>query len=112
MRKAALVTGAGKRIGADVARALAREGYAVGLLANASLAGAEALARDIEAAEGAARAFHADLADPEAAAAAFAEAAAALGPFDLLVNNAAAFEDDAIDRLDLALWRRQFAVDL
>ena len=35
-----------------------------------------------------------------------------MGPIELLVNNAAAFEDDSIDRLDLALWRRQFAVDL
>ena len=35
-----------------------------------------------------------------------------MGPIELLVNNAAAFEDDAIDRLDLAVWRRQFAVDL
>ena len=49
---------------------------------------------------------------PQAAVAAFAEVAADIGPVDLLVNNAAAFEDDAIDRLDLALWRRQFAVDL
>ncbi len=107
MRRVALVTGAGRRIGADIARRLAREGYAVALFANASLVGAEALAAEIGG-----RAFYADLADPEAAAAAFARAADALGPVELLVNNAAAFEDDSIDRLDLALWRRQFAVDL
>jgi NAD(P)-dependent dehydrogenase (short-subunit alcohol dehydrogenase family) len=112
MKKLALVTGAGKRIGADIARALARDGYAVALLANASFEGANALAAEITRTGGSARAFRADLADPEAAAAAFAEAAAALGPIELLVNNAAAFEDDSIDRLDLALWRRQFAVDL
>ncbi len=107
MRRVALVTGAGRRIGADIARRLAREGYAVALFANASLVGAEALAAEIGG-----RAFYADLADPEAAAAAFARAADGLGPVELLVNNAAAFEDDSIDRLDLALWRRQFAVDL
>ena len=107
MNKVALVTGAGRRIGADIARALAREGYAVALLANASLDGARALAAEIGG-----RAFRADLADPEAAQRAFAEAAAAMGAPELLVNNAAAFEDDAIDRLDLAKWRRQFAVDL
>jgi NAD(P)-dependent dehydrogenase (short-subunit alcohol dehydrogenase family) len=112
MRKVALVTGAGRRIGADIARCLAREGYAVALIANASLAGAEALAAEIARAGGRAQAFAADLADPEAAARAFAVAAAAMGPIDLLVNNAASFEDDSIDRLDLALWRRQFAVDL
>jgi NAD(P)-dependent dehydrogenase (short-subunit alcohol dehydrogenase family) len=112
MRKVALVTGAGKRIGADIARRLAREGYAVAVFANASLQGAEALAAEIRAEGGEARAFRVDLTDPEAAAATFAEAAAALGPIELLVNNAAMFEDDAIGRLDLAVWRRQFAVDL
>jgi NAD(P)-dependent dehydrogenase (short-subunit alcohol dehydrogenase family) len=112
MRKTALITGAGRRIGADIARRLAREGYAVALFANASLAGAEALAGEIDAQGGEARAFRADLADPLAAADAFAQAAQAMGGVDLLVNNAAAFEDDAIDRLNLAVWRRQFAVDL
>ena len=63
MRKVALVTGAGRRIGADIARRLAREGYAVALFANASLEGAEALAAEIGG-----KAFRADLADPEAAA--------------------------------------------
>ena len=105
--KVAFVTGAGRRIGADIARALAREGYRVALLAHASMDGAEALAREIGG-----RAFQADLADPQAAARVFAQAAGAMGPIELLVNNAAVFEDDSIDRLDLALWRRQFAVDL
>jgi NAD(P)-dependent dehydrogenase (short-subunit alcohol dehydrogenase family) len=109
MQKVALVTGAGRRIGADIARRLARAGYAVALFANGSLESAQALAAEIG---GGARAFRADLADPEAAAAALRAAAQAMGPPELLVNNAAAFEDDAIDRLDLKLWRRQFAVDL
>ncbi len=112
MVKTALVTGAGRRIGADIARRLAREGYAVALSANASREGADAVAREIAASGGRAQAFSIDLADPEAAAAAFVEAAGAMGGIDLLVNNAAAFEDDAIDRLDLRKWRRQFAVDL
>ena len=112
VRKAALVTGAGRRIGADIVRRLAREGYAVAVFANASLDAAEGLAQEIAEAGGEARGFRADLADPAAAALAFAAASAAMGPFEVLVNNAAAFEDDAIDRLDLATWRRQFAIDL
>lgn len=107
MAPVALVTGAGRRIGADISRALARGGYKVALLANASLSSAEALASEVGG-----RAFRADLADPEAAARVLGEAAAAMGPIDLLVNNAALFEDNSIDRLDLGLWRRQFAVDL
>ena len=112
MRKVALVTGAGRRIGADIARRLARENYELALFANASLDGAAQLAAEIEREGGAAHAFAVDLLDPEAAARALRDAAAAMGPIELLVNNAALFEDDAIDRLDLGLWRRQFAVDL
>ena len=112
MGKIALVTGAGKRIGADIARRLARDGFDVALFANGSFAAAESLAAEIAGQGGAARAFYADLANPETAARRLGEAAAAMGPIELLVNNAAAFEDDAINRLDLGVWRRQFAVDL
>jgi NAD(P)-dependent dehydrogenase (short-subunit alcohol dehydrogenase family) len=112
MRRVAFVTGAGRRIGADIARRLAREGYAVALTANASREGAQRLAAEIALAGGEARVYPADLAEPEAAAAAFALAAREFGPIDLLVNNAAAFEADSLAQLDLALWRRQFAVDL
>jgi len=108
----ALVTGAGRRIGSDIARRLAREGWGLALLARASLEGARALAAEIVAGGGEAHAFSVDLADPEAGAAAFAEIAAALGPIELLVNNAAMFEADSIGALDLAIWRRQFAIDL
>jgi NAD(P)-dependent dehydrogenase (short-subunit alcohol dehydrogenase family) len=112
VRRVAFVTGAGRRIGADIARRLAHEGFALALNVNSSLGAAQRLADEIMAAGGEARVFPADLADPEAATQAFAEAAREFGPIELLVNNAAAFEDDSIDRLDLARWRRQFAVNL
>jgi NAD(P)-dependent dehydrogenase (short-subunit alcohol dehydrogenase family) len=111
-RKIALVTGAGKRIGADIALRLAREGYGVALLARASIEGARAIASNIVAAGGAAWVYGADLTAPEAAAAAFGTIAREIGPVELLVNNAAIFETDSIAALDLALWRRQFAVNL
>ena len=112
LRKSALVTGAGQRIGADIARRLAAAGYGVALLANASLAGARTLADEIVAGGGEAHAFAADLGEPESGAAALREAAAAMGPIELLVNNAAIFETDSIADLDLVLWRRQFAINL
>jgi NAD(P)-dependent dehydrogenase (short-subunit alcohol dehydrogenase family) len=111
-KKIALVTGAGKRIGSDIARRLARDGYGLALLARASLQGARALAAEIVASGGEAEAFSADLADPDGSATAFAEIAGAIGPIELLVNNAAMFETDSISTLDLSLWRRQFAVNL
>jgi len=110
--KTALVTGAGKRIGSDIARRLARDGWGLALLARGSFEGARALAAEIVAGGGEAAAFSVDLADPEASAAAFAKIAAALGPIELLVNNAAMFETDGVASLDLQLWRRQFAVNL
>jgi NAD(P)-dependent dehydrogenase (short-subunit alcohol dehydrogenase family) len=110
--KIALVTGAGKRIGRDIARSLARAGYDLALVARASVVGANALASEIIAAGGRASVFPADLADPLSGAAALQAAADALGPIELLVNNAAIFETDSIAALDLALWRRQFAINL
>jgi len=110
--KIALVTGAGKRIGSDIARRLHRDGFALALLAHASFERARALAAEVAADGGEARAFFVDLSDPQSGAAAFAEIAAMLGPIELLVNNAAMFETDSIATLDLVLWRRQFAVDL
>ena len=112
MEKTALVTGAGRRIGRDIALVLAEAGYRLALFANASLAGARSLAAEVTAKGGAAEAFAADLADPLAAVAGLEAAARAIGPLDLLVNNAGMFDDDAIGRLDLAVWRRQFAVNL
>ena len=110
--RVALVTGAGKRIGRDIALRLAREGYRLALFASGSIEGARQTAAEIAAAGGRAEVFQADLARPEHGAAALAAAAAAMGRLDLLVNNAAIFEGDSVEDLDLARWRRQFAINL
>ena len=64
--RTALVTGAGRRIGAAIALALARAGYAVVLHANNSRDDAERLASAIMGAGGHAHVVLADLADHEA----------------------------------------------
>ena len=110
--KVALVTGAGRRIGRDIALRLAREGYRLALFASGSIEGARDTAGEIQAGGGRAEAFHADLSQPELGAAALTAAAAAMGRLDLLVNNAAIFEGDSVEDLDLARWRRQFAINL
>lgn len=111
-RGAALVTGAGRRIGAAIARALARDGRAVALHCLRSSDDAEALAAEITEAGGAAAVVTADLANAREATGLVARAAAAVGPLELLVNNASLFEDDAIGALDALLWDRQMAVNL
>jgi NAD(P)-dependent dehydrogenase (short-subunit alcohol dehydrogenase family) len=109
---AALVTGAGRRIGGAIARALHQAGYAVAIHARASMAQAEALRDEIARAGGRAAVVRADLADAAAVAGLVPAAAAAIGPLTLLVNNAASFEPDEIGALDAARFDRQLAVNL
>ena len=110
--RAALVTGAARRIGRAIALALHQAGYAVAIQANRSVAEADALRGQIARAGGRAAVVRADLSDHSAVAALVPAAAAAVGPLTLLVNNAATFEPDAIGALDAERFDRQFAVNL
>ncbi|MEJ2626697.1 MAG: SDR family oxidoreductase [Pseudolabrys sp.] len=109
--RVALITGGARRIGAALARALAREGYALVLHANRSRVEAEKLAAEIEADGGRARVVLADLADAAAVDNLIA-AASAFGPLTLLVNSAAEFEPDDIATLERAAFERTMAVNL
>ncbi len=112
-RGAALVTGAARRIGLAVAQHLARAGWDVALHASPrSAAEARAAAARITSEGARTCVVVGDLAEATTCATLVDEAAAALGPLRLLVNNAAIFEADGVDALDLALWDRQFAVNL
>jgi len=109
--RTALITGAGRRIGAAIAHALSRAGYAVVLHAHRSRTDAEKLAADIAAAGGQAKVVLADLADAKAVHR-LVPAAAAFGPLTLLVNNASQFDEDEIATLDHARFERTMAVNL
>jgi NAD(P)-dependent dehydrogenase (short-subunit alcohol dehydrogenase family) len=109
--QAALITGAGRRIGRAVALALARAGYAVALHANRSRSDAERLAAEIAGSGGRASVVLGDLADADAVRG-LVPAAAAFGPLTLLVNSAAEFEPDEIAGLDHARFERTMAVNL
>lgn len=110
--RAALVTGAARRIGRAIALALHRAGYAVAVHTRSSLADAELLRDEIVRTGGRAAIVPADLADHAAVAALVPDAAAAIGPLTLLVNNASSFEPDEIGALDVARFDRQLAVNL
>jgi NAD(P)-dependent dehydrogenase (short-subunit alcohol dehydrogenase family) len=111
-RGAALVTGAGQRIGRAIATALAGAGYAIAIHCRKSKNEAESLAAEIKKGHGRSAIVTGDLADDKAVARLVPEAAAALGPITLLVNSAAIFEPDRVGSLDRARWDRQFAINL
>ncbi|MGO0121853.1 elongation factor P 5-aminopentanone reductase [Desulfothermobacter acidiphilus] len=86
--KVALVTGASRGIGAAVAQALAQQGAAVAINYHRSAAQAEEVAHRCRRWNVPARAFAADVANPEAVRCLFAAVTAELGPVSILVNNA------------------------
>ncbi|HYG85070.1 MAG TPA: SDR family NAD(P)-dependent oxidoreductase [Azospirillum sp.] len=98
----ALVTGAGRGIGAAVARALAAEGARLTLLGRTR----EPLER--LGAELGAAVVQADVTDDAALARAFAEA----GPVDILVNNAGTAVTAPFGKTDRDLWDSMLAVNL
>src|SRR5215831_16179108 len=109
--KAALITG-GKRIGAAVARALARAGYDVALSYNRSHSEAEAAAADITAAGRRAHIQQANLGNPGECRALVDGAATAFGRLDVLVNMASVYTNVPFDRLDERAWHSVMDVDL
>jgi NAD(P)-dependent dehydrogenase (short-subunit alcohol dehydrogenase family) len=106
----ALVTGAGDRIGAAIAHALAMEGYAVVIHYRSTGDGAQAVCDRIRAAGGQADIVRADLADRDDRSSLIERAAKVFGPLTVLVNNASIFEPDAAGDVDEALWDAHFAV--
>jgi NAD(P)-dependent dehydrogenase (short-subunit alcohol dehydrogenase family) len=83
-----IVTGGARGIGAATCIQLGAAGYAVAVNYASAQAAAEATAAAIVKSGGRARAFRADVADPEAVAKLFEDATGALGPLAGLVNNA------------------------
>ncbi len=109
--RTALITGASSGIGEATARALAREGYALALIARRKDR-LDLLVKEIEQAGGRALAIAADLADDEATRLAACEAIQFLGRVDLLVNNAGYSPGAAIEQCSRQDLRHIFDVNL
>lgn len=105
----ALVTGAARGIGAEIARTLAAEGATLTLLG-----------RDIDSLQRVAVSLPgqghgvaaADVAGAQAVQAAFAQARAERGPVAILVNNAGAAESAPFLKTSVELWQRMLSVNL
>ncbi|MSO84549.1 MAG: SDR family oxidoreductase [Rhodospirillales bacterium] len=110
--KAALVTGAGRRIGRAIALALAEDGWTVAIHYNRSEAEANETVAAIEAKGGRARAVRADLARETETESLIERAADAVGPLTLLVNNASIFDNDLWDTVTRESWNQHMQVNL
>lgn len=107
----ALVTGGSGDIGGAICLALAAAGMEVLVHANANLERAEAVAAQIRAGGGQARALAFDVTDNAACSAAL-EAVLADGPVQVLVNNAGIHDDAPMAGLDAERWQRVLDVSL
>jgi len=105
----ALVTGAARGIGAEIARALAADGAVLTLLGR-NLDKLKELATQLPG--GPHHAVAADVCDEAAVARAFDEARAQAGPVQILVNNAGQAESALLHKTSLELWNRMLAVNL
>ncbi len=110
--RVALVTGGSRGIGAAVARALAAAGADVAVNYRERAAEAAAVAADIRAMGRRAVAVGADVSDSAAVAAMMATIADALGPIDILINNAGIGLVRGVDELTEAEFDLTIAVNL
>ena len=100
-----LVTGAARRVGADIARSLHGAGACVAIHCRSSAADAEALATTLnEVRPGSAAVFVADLLDTAALPRLVASVVARFGRLDALVNNASSFYATKVGAVDTAAW--------
>ena len=97
--KVALVTGASRGIGKEIALSLAKEGAAVILNYNGSKEKAESAAEEIRAAGGKAETYQCNVSDFEACGAMIQDLIKQYGKIDILVNNAGITRDGLLMKM-------------
>jgi 3-oxoacyl-[acyl-carrier protein] reductase len=97
--RVAVVTGGGRGIGRAVAVRLANEGANVAISYRSNDAAAEEVAEEVRAAGAQCEIFKGDVASPEDVDALFKSAGEALGPVEILVNNAGLTRDNLMMRM-------------
>ena len=109
-RPVALITGAGKRVGAVIARTLHAAGYDLALHYRSSAADAELLAASLERQRSNSTCIvQAELADLDALPGVVQRALDRFGRLDALVNNASAFYPTPVGTATQAQWNELFA---
>lgn len=110
--KNALITGAARRIGREIALDLAAQGWAVGIHYYQSSQQAQALALQILRSGQQALTFQADLRVEDNYQELISQATEQLGPLGILINNASIFEQDDITTMTRQSWERHFEINL
>ncbi|MGO9337977.1 MAG: SDR family NAD(P)-dependent oxidoreductase [Terracidiphilus sp.] len=106
--KSALVTGGARRIGREIALALARAGSDVAITYRKSQAEAHQTVGEIESLGRRALAVQCEVRSEHSVRAAIAAVAGGFGRLDVLVNNAAVFESGALESISLEAWDAVF----
>jgi NAD(P)-dependent dehydrogenase (short-subunit alcohol dehydrogenase family) len=110
--KVAIVTGAARDVGREVALTLAAEGAIVALNCHTSREGAEGVMREIEQVGGKARVYPADVSSCDAVHSMVDKVAADWGRIDILVNNAGLVLRKRFLKTTPEDWSRQVGVGL
>jgi NAD(P)-dependent dehydrogenase (short-subunit alcohol dehydrogenase family) len=108
VHKRAMVTGGAKRVGRELALALARAGMDVAITFRDSKAEAEETRREIEALGVHAIALQMDVRSEASVRSAVGSTVEMLGGIDLLVNNAAVFESAPLAEITIDQWDAVF----
>ena len=109
MRKSVLITGAGARVGAYLARGLAKDGWHICIHYLRTEAGAQSLADEIADAGGSASIVKANLSVPQEVNTLVERCGR---PLQALINNASTFSPDSAEDFTTATWDYHRAVNL
>ena len=110
--RVALVTGAGRNIGREIALSLAASGTAVVINVRSSIEEGQSVVDEITERDGRALLCVADVADQQAVLQMVVEIEAQWGRLDVLVNNAAVRRETKLDDISAADWHRTLAIIL
>lgn len=112
MSPSALITGGAKRIGREIALALAHRGFNIALHYNTSKNEAEVLASEIESTGMKCVLFQADFLNQVESESLIKNVICTFPDLELLINNASAFEKSSLRDTSPDLFHRQFQINL
>ena len=110
--KTALITGAAKRVGREIALELGRHGWSIAVHYNTSEGDAEDTVAALHDLHVHAMAFDADLTNEDHVQTLIERANEGVGPLTALVNNASVFENDNINTVSRTSWDKHMEANL